>query len=248
MRIRAGWALAVLLAAGLTVRADDQDAARAVIAEAIRAHGGADALAKTQVLIRKSSGRMTVEGKEVPFTEESTAQGSDRWRRETELRPGSQKLRLLVVLNGEKGWQTTAGPVADISPARLKELREDAYAQWLTTLLPLTRESSLQLAQLAESKVNNEPARGVQVSSKGHADVKLYFDAKTHLLVKMERQAAEAGAKVVREETYSAHKDFDGVRLPTKIVQTVGGKKLSETAEVEYTVPRKLEEASFGKP
>ena len=248
MRSRTVWALALLLAAAPALRADAPDAARALVTEAIRAHGGADALAKLRAVVRKSSGQMTVGGQEVPFTEEFTAQGADRWRRETELRPGAQKLRVLLVLKGDKGWQTTAGPVSEVSAARLKELREDAYAQWLTTLLPLTQDAALQLALLPEVKVNGEPALGVQVSSKGHADVKLYFDKKTHLLVKIERQAPDGGGTSAREETCSAHKEFDGVKLPTKLVQTVGGKKVSETTEAEYTFPRKVEEATFAKP
>jgi len=241
-------ALALLLTGVGPLGADDRDAVRTVVAEAIKAHGGEDALAKLRAVVRKSAGQVTVSGKEVPFAEEHTAQLPERCRRETELRAGAQKLLVLVVVNGDKGWQSAGGAVIDVGAARLKELREDAYAQWLTTLLPLKTDASLRLAPLPEAKVNGEPALGVKVSSKGHADVNLYFEKKSRLLVKSERQASEGGDTVVKEETFSGYKEFDGVKLPTRVVQTVGGKKFSDTTEAAYKFPSKLEEATFGKP
>ncbi len=248
MRTGIGWVLVMLLTAAAPLRADDRDAALAVVSDAIKAHGGEEALAKLQTVVRKSAGQMTVAGKDVPFAEEHTAQLPARWRRDTEMRAGMQKLRVLLVVNGDKGWQSAGGAVLEVGAERLHELREDGYAQWLTTLLPLKKDSALQLAPLAEIKVNGEPALGVKVSSKGRPDVKLFFDKKSHLLVKTERQAAEGGETVAREETFSGYKEFDGLKLPTKIVQTVGGKKFSDTTEAAYKFPAKAEEGTFTKP
>jgi hypothetical protein len=246
--MRAGMAFALVMVLAASARADDRDAALAVVSDAIKAHGGEDALAKLQTYVRKSAGRMTVAGKEVPFAEEQTAQLPSRWRRETEMRAAMQKLRVLMVVNGDKGWQSAGGAVLDVGTERLRELREEGYAQWLTTLLPLKKDPALQLAPLPEVKVNGEPARGVKVSSKGRPEVKLYFDKKSHLLVRTERQAAEAGETVAREETYSGYKEFDGVKLPTKIALVVGGKKFSDTTEAAYRFPEKLPEGTFAKP
>jgi hypothetical protein len=248
MRGGIGLALAAALAAVAPLRADDRAAALAVVAEAIKAHGGEDALARMRTVVRKSAGRMTVAGKEIIFAEEDTAQLPERWRRETEAQAGGQRLRVLVVVNGDKGWQSAGGAVTDLGAERLKELREEGHARRLAALLPLTKDASLRLAPAPEAKVNGEPAPGVKVSAEGHADVLLYFDKKTHLLVKSERRAAEGGESVLREETYSAYKEFDGVRLPTKVVRTAGGKPVSETTTAAYAFPRKVEEATFAKP
>ncbi len=247
MRTGMGCALLALAVVG-PLRADDRSAALAVVAEAIKAHGGEDALARMQTFVRKSAGKMTVAGKEVSFAEEYTAQLPERWRRETDLLAGAQKLRVLQVVNGDKGWQSTGGAVTDVGTERLKELRADAYAEWLTTLLPLKKDIALRLAPLPETKVNGEPALGVKVSGAGRADVRLYFDKKSRLLVKAERQASEGGETVLKEETFAAYKDFDGVRLPTKVVQTVGGKRVREITEAAYKFPNKVEEGTFGKP
>jgi hypothetical protein len=248
MRTGIGWALAIALAATTPLYADDREAAQAVVSEAIKAHGGEAALAKLQTFTRKSAGQLTVAGKEVPFAEEQTAQLPARWRRETEMRADRQKLRVLLVVNGDKGWQSAGGAVIDVGAERLRELREDGYAQWLTTLLPLKKDPALQLATLPEIKVNGDPAVGVKVSSKGRPDVKLYFDKKSRLLVRSERQAAEGGETVVKEENYSGYKEFDGVKLPTKIAVVVGGKKVGDTTEAAYKFPEKAPEGTFAKP
>jgi hypothetical protein len=242
------WALLAALATGAPLRADERAAALAVIAEAARAHGGEEALARMQTFRRKSAGQITVAGKEVHFAEELTAQLPERWRRETEMLAGAQKLRVLVVVNGKKAWQSAGGAAVEVDAERLKELREDAYAQWLTTLLPLQKDTSLQLEPLPEARVDDRSAVGVKVSARGHTDVTLYFDKTTHLLARMARSAKEGGETVAREDTFSCYKEFDGVRLPTKVVQTAGGKKVRETTGASYTFPHKLEEETFGKP
>jgi len=246
MRITIILAVAVLTA-GAPVRADDDSTARAVVADAIKAHGGEEALAHLRTIVRKSAGKLTVAGKDVTFAEEETAQLPQRWRRETEALAGAQRLRVLLVVNGDKGWHSSGGAVTELGPERLKELRDESYAHWLSTLLPL-KEPSFRLTQLPEAKVNGEPAVGVKVSAENRPDISLYFDKKTHFLVKLERRAEEGGESVLREETYSAYKEFDGVRLPAKIVRSAGGKKVSEVTTATYTFPRKVDEATFAKP
>jgi hypothetical protein len=240
--------LVLSLAAAAPLRADDRAAALALVEEAIKAHGGADALAKTQTVVRKLAGRMTVSDKEILFADESTAQLPERWRVEADLRAGDQKLHTLLVVNGDKGWQSTGGAVTELTAERLKELREDGYARWLTTLLPLRKDPAFELTPLPEAKVNDEPALGVKVSRKGHADVSLYFDKKSRLLVKLARQVEQAGHSSAGETVYSGYKEFDGVKLPTKIVQTRDGKKLVEITEAGYKFPAKVEDTTFAKP
>src|SRR6202011_4293737 len=103
-------------------------------------------------------------------------------------------------------------------------------------------------APLPEAKVNGQPAAGVKVASKGHADAKLYFDAATHLLVKIERTTREAGLSLDKEYLFGDHKDFDGVKLPTRLTETLEGKKASELTSASYKFPSKPDDAAFSKP
>jgi hypothetical protein len=246
MRTIAGWMLlcGVALAAAPNAVAGEQEEALALVDRAVKAHGGADALNKAQALVRSGTGTMTLFGNTSSFTDEVTWSLPDRLRLAMEV---EKKYRLTMVVNGDKGWQSAGGPTVDLGPARLAEVRDEMYVLWLTTLMPL-KQTAFKLSPLPEIKVNGAAAVGVKVMSKDKADVKLYFDKKTNLLVKIERRATEGGQKVDKEYFYSDHKDFDGVKLPTKQSEWINGRKFSELTGATYKFPKKLEEAVFAKP
>jgi hypothetical protein len=246
MRIYLGLAAAALLAAA-PARADERADALAVIDKAVEAHGGEKALTKAQAVVRRATGLMAILDKDVPFADELTAQLPDRFRLDLEAGQGGQKVRVLLVFNGAKGWQSTGGAVSELAPERLKELREDGYARWLTTLVPLKQEGIV-LAPLPEVKVNDRPAVGVKASRKGFNDVKLYFDRETHLLVRTERRVGEGGVPLVREEIYGGHRAFDGVKMPTSVVQYDVGKKVLEITTASYRFPERIDESRFNRP
>ncbi|HZT80500.1 MAG TPA: hypothetical protein VFA26_09765, partial [Gemmataceae bacterium] len=79
---------AVCLALPAPAPAADRDKALAVIDQAIKAHGGAGALAKTQVVVRSGRGTMHVGGQEVPFADEFSASLPGRLRLVVEVGPG----------------------------------------------------------------------------------------------------------------------------------------------------------------
>jgi hypothetical protein len=227
-----------------TASANDRDDALAVIDQAIQARGGAEALAKVHIAVRSSEGVLYQGGVEVPFTDQTTSDLPDRWREAVEI---DKKVPYTVAITGDKGWQSSVGTVSDLGPERLKEMREEMYVSWLETLLPLKKDG-FDLAPLPEAKVNEQPAVVVKVTSKGHADASLYFDKQTHLLVKVERMSEEAGLKLPKEYLLSDYKDFDGVKMPTRVVETLAGKKAMEVKSASYKFPSKVDDTAFAKP
>ena len=225
MRKFAGWLLVsgVIWLAGSSAFAGDTEEARALVDQAIKAHGGAEALAKSQQLVRSGVGTLTLFDKKVPFTDEVTWSIPGRWRVAINLdKRGVQT----IVLNGDKGWQSAGGPTMELGAERVHELQNELYVLGLATLLPLIKED-VRLTTLPEVKVNGELAAGVKATSKGHPDVKLYFDKKTHLLVKIERRVSEAGIAIDKEDFYLDYKAIDGVQLPTKLTFLVSGRSLA---------------------
>jgi hypothetical protein len=247
MRTFLGAALVLILAAVAPVRAGDRDDALAVIDQAIKAHGGEDVLTQAQTAVRTSTGAVaSPTGKDLPFKDEMIWKLPDRFRLTLDV--GTEKTRLVTVVTPDKGWQTSGGQVAELSPERLDELREEAYVLWLATLVPLKKDSAFELAPLPETKVNGQPAGGVKVAHKGHTDANLYFDKQSGLLVKIERRAREAGLTVDKEYVYGDHKDFDGVKMPTKQQELLNGKRFTELAGISYKFPRSVDDSTFAKP
>jgi hypothetical protein len=242
---RLALALGLLSAAAGPLRADDRDKALALIDRAVKAHGGAEGLTKAQVSTRGSVGTQTQPGGDVSFTSDITQSLPDRVRMEIEV---DKRIKLLTVLDGDKGWaQSAGGSSFPLDRDRLKEMRGESYVWWLTTLVPL-KTPGLTLALAPEIKVDGKPALGVKVSGRGEPDAKLYFDQGTGLLVKVERRATEAGVPVTKEYYFSDFRDFDGVKLAAKEVMTVNGKKWYEVKVLTYKFLPKAEDSAFARP
>jgi hypothetical protein len=236
--------LFVLASAGFG-RAADADP-RALVDQAIRAHGG-NRLAKAQTAVRELKGSMMLGTGEVPFTAEMATQLPEKLRATFDVDAGGQKLQMILVVNGNRGWRSAGGAVADLTPLELAELREEAYISWVETLLPL-RDTAFQLAALPEVKVDGKPALGVKVSRQGYVDLELYFDKDSHLLVKVARKTREAGRAVTKERVFAEPKAFDGLRLPSKVQDFTDGRKVAEATVTGYKFPSKVDDNQFAKP
>jgi hypothetical protein len=248
MRTLLAGPLAVLLLAA-SLPAAERDDALAVIADAVKAHGGADSLAKAQQMTRTSSGVLSALGKDTPFTDELLLSLPDRYNHTLFVGPGGgNRPKVVVVLAKDKGWQQTGGMTMDLGADRVAELRGDIYLLWLTTLTPLQKDDGFTLAPLPDEKVNGQPAAVIKVGRKGQSDVRLFFDKSSRLLVKADRRGREGGVEFPQEFFFSEHKDFDGASLPTKILEQRSGRKFTELSEVKYKMHTSVDDAKFGKP
>jgi hypothetical protein len=230
--------------------AADKDDAVSILDKAIKAQGGADALAKTGQLLRKGAGTLTLFDMDLAFTDELLVQRPDRMRFTLEVvGADKQKTRAILVLNKDKGWQENGGATAELSVPRVNELKEEAHVQWVCMLLPLVqKDSPYQLATAKEIKIGDNAAAGVKVSLKGQPDITLYFDKDSGLLVKVERKAKEAGVDVDKEYFFSDYKEVNGVKLPMRALEKLNGKKFIDLKVESYKLLDKVDEAQFGKP
>jgi hypothetical protein len=246
--MRTTWAAAVaavvFCGAAADARADDREAALAVVQQAIKAQGGEDALNRTRTLSRTGSGKMTISGQDLSFTEESVFALPDRLRMTVDL---NKTFRNTIVVNGDKGWRAAGGTVVDLGKDQLAEVREEAYVLLLTTLTPLLKDTYT-LTPLPDGSTDGFPTAGVKVTSPGHPDAKLYFNKSSHLLVKIERRAREAGVALTKTYVFGDYKEVDGVKLPVREVQFLDGKKFIERTSATYKLLGRPDDAAFTKP
>jgi hypothetical protein len=244
----------LMLAAGLlwagpaTCYAGEREDALALIEAALKAHGGEEKMARTASSVRKDTGLLSAYGKDVPLADELTLSLPDRSHMAVEVGTDARKARIIEVLNGDKGWRDNGATTTDLPKERVEELRENCFMLWVGTLVPLKKDSAFQFALLPEEKVNGQPAAGIKVSHKDHPDCKLYFDKKTGLLVKMTWHGKESGIEVDKDYYYSEHKDFDGVKFPTRITEMLNGKKFVDLAVESYKFLPQVDDSLFAKP
>src|SRR5262249_20322452 len=152
--------------------------------------------------------------------------------------------RFVSVLNEDKGWAKFGDQTREMDKASVAEVKENLYADWLTTLAPLT-DRALSLKPVGESKVGDRAVLGVKVSQKGHRDVELYFGKETGLLAKRSTKAKDlfqGGVEFQEELVYSEYKEVNGVKRPTKVKQLKDGKVAMESTLSDLTLAEKLDD------
>lgn len=241
-------ALCALVAFTPSVWADDK--ARAVVERAIKAQGGEAKVAKLRTMRIKVEGTAEiVPGQKVELAIEDVWQMPDRYKSTSTATLGGQKVTQTQTINGDKGWIQTADAVQDMPKGALAEMKEQRYAEDLDRFAFL-EDAGAELSLLDEVKVGGKPAVGVLVKSKGHRDVKLYFDKDSGLLVKREHRVLDPGSgkEVVQEVVFGDYQEKDGLKHYKTITAFRDGKKFVEAKVTGIEFYTKLDEKTFAKP
>ncbi len=253
MRGVAAGAIGLALWLSTGVRADDVPKARALVDRAIRALGGEANLRKAPAVSWKGKGIiyfLPPQGN--PYTSEMVIQWPNRRRLEAHTELGTQKMNLLIVLNGDEGWtQFGNGSIAPMGKTDLRDQKEELYADYLATVLPLT-DPAFKLTAVGSKTIDGRPAEGVKVSRQGHHDVTLYFDKQTGLpLMRTShyRYRDPRGLHEGEQDTYFA--DFvetDGVKYPRKFTIKRAGKVFVQQNVLELKPLARVDAKEFAEP
>ena len=214
-----------------------------VIKNAVKAHGGKEALTKAQQYKRTSSGTIFF-GQTQKFTDELIIALPAKIKLDIKL---DTKENLLMCLEGDTGWSIASGFPIDLSKEKIVELKEESYFLQVTNLVSLLEPSS-KLTSLGESKLMNKPVLGVKVSLAGGPEVSLYFDKETNLLTKAERKGKQSGVEILKGVQYSDFETFGPVKFATKETHFLGGNKFVENKSITYTLLEKVDASVFKKP
>jgi len=243
MRIMCCGSLVLCLVVSL-VRAEDQAKARAIIDKALQAAGGEEKLAKFKAQTFDEKGTYYGSGNGQPYTGTYSLQWPDRYRMEI-------KDVFTMVVTSDKGWVKSEQGTVELTKEQLAGEHEKLYCGYVAHLLPL-KDKAYMLTLLPETKIEDKPVLGVKVSHKGKPDVLLYFDKTTGLLAGSEYKVHNfqnpMGMKVKQEASFSEYKEFQGCKVPTKIVLKHDGKLFVEAVMLDVKLAEKLDDSVFAKP
>jgi hypothetical protein len=239
-----------LLALGGSLQAAD-DQPKDVIARAIKAHGGEEQLTKYKAAISKSKGKMTLPGVgEVEFTQESSNMIPDKLKETIQMTVMGQNISILTLVNGDKFSIDVNGKAIDVDDKTLETLKGTGHMLKIGKLVPLLKEKEYELSLVGEEKVEDKPAVGIRVVTKGKKDVNLYFDKKSNLLVKTEYRSVDPFTKnEINEERIITEygKNKDGIPVPKKVVIKHDSKVFLELEVSEIEFLEKIDESEFKK-
>ena len=230
----------------LTPKIFAEDAARAIVEKAIKAHGGPQNLAKLRVMRFKATGKILVPGSpDRPVVIERCWQTPDRYKSSIHYAVLGKQTDLVGVLNGDQAWLQFNERVLPMDKTSRKEFEEQRYAEGLDRLEFLEKKG-VELSRFEKMDVGGQPAVGVLVQSKGHWDVKLYFDTETGLLVKRERNKTKGG--FIEDAEFGDYRKVDGIPRYRTLTISQNGKKFMELKEVQFEFPDKFDPKVFAKP
>jgi hypothetical protein len=238
------WGCGIVLALTGSAQAGPREMALEIIDKAIKAHGGSDGLTRAQTAIRTGNAVQMVGTTEVALATEVTLAVPTRMR--GDFTSKDKTLRIVMVLNGDRAWRASNGMAVELPKEALEELQEEAYVEWVATVVPLKMDG-FNLSPADGKMVNGKPTVAVKVARKGHSDAVLYFDKDDGLLVEIERKTRTAGLLVNKEYIFSEFKEFNGVKLPTKRTELLANKKAAELTGATYRF-EKENPANFAKP
>jgi hypothetical protein len=247
--------LALLLAAcavaASSAGARAADEPKDILAKAIKAHGGEESLTKFQAAQTRNKGKIDIPGVgEVEFTQETAYMIPDKFKDAMELKVMGQTISVLTLINGDKVTIEAMGKEVPLNDAVKDTIKDAGYMLRVARLAPLVKEKGFDLDIIGEDKVEGKEVVGVRVSSKGHKDIGLYFDKKTHLLTKIEHRTVDptSGNEIAEERIITEYgKDKNGLATPKKVILNRDGKKFLEAEVLEVTYLEKLDDSEFKK-
>ncbi len=225
------------------------DEARDLVAKAIKAHGGEEALAKYKAGQTKGKGKLDVAGMTIDIAQEASYMLPDKSKEIVDFEINGTKVRVVSIINGDKYSIVANDMDVPISDNIKAALEEGVYAMKASRMTTLLKDKAFELSSLGEVKVNDKPALGVRVASKGQKDISLYFDKATGLLAKMERRATDpmSGNEITEERVILEYQKKEGMAVPKKVVVNHDGKKYLELEIEEIKLLEKLDESEFAK-
>lgn len=228
-----------------------QDDAKAIIERAIKARAPKEeALKKQAIMVMKLEGKVYPE---LPALREHLAEWPNNFRFNIEYEANEGKKALSMAIHGDQGWyRMLGGAPADLTFSTSDSFREEIYGRWLATLYPL-RDPGYKLTLLKDSKVGDEETTVVKASRDRKQDVNLHFSKKTGHLLKIAYSTRENDKACRKEHVFAEFKEFDGLVLPTKLVDYVQegiqpNKKMGDWIITSYQFPEKLPAGTFEKP
>lgn len=240
---------ALLFVAAPAARADDD--VKAIIAKAVKAHGGEDALTKYKAGQSSNKGKIDLPGLgEVDFTQQLSYMQPDKLKEELEISVNGQNIKIVTIANGDTISVEAAGQKVDVTDGIKDALKDAQHMMRVAKLVSLVKDKGYELSSVGEVKVEGKPALGVRVAAKGQKDINLYFDKESGLLVKIEHRTTDptSGNEISEERLLSDYKkDDNGMPLPRKVVVNHDGKKFITAEVVEAKLLEKIDDSEFKK-
>jgi len=203
----------------------------------VRALGGSAAIEKISTRVEK--GATTFHGQ--AQTVEIFTQAPDK---QSIVRHLSGTESIVTTFDGQSGWSVAPGrPAREMHDADISAARIDADLQFPLHIQKIFPE----LRQEYPEKIADRDAYLLLAIREGQPPVKLYFDARSGLLVRMVRYAETPLGRNPTQIDFADYRDVDGVQIPFHVTTSQPGNTSTIQLEtVQQNAP--IDPAQFTRP
>ena len=181
--------LGLALALSPAARADE--AATAIIKDAMKAQGGEDKLKALKAGRVEGKGTVFIGGQEVPMTSVTTFKMPDKNKSVLKMEVGGTALEVLQIVNGDKVKLSAGGMAIQLPDEAKADFKSANVLQDISSLYPLLDEKRYKLKATEAKMIGDVKAKGVEIDL-DKTTTTAYFDPKTNLLLAVERERAPA--------------------------------------------------------
>jgi hypothetical protein len=230
-------------------RAEGDKDARAIINKGIKALGSEEKLRAVGALTWKGKGKISFDGNDSEFTSQTTTQGLDRVRQEFEGEFMGNKVKGVLVLNGDKGWRKFGDMEMEMDKAAVANEKRSLYLQVIPATLLVLRGKFFTVKSAPDEKVGGKAAAVLKVTGPDGKDFTLFLDKESGLPVKqVAKVIGFMGDESTQETTFSNYKDFGGIKKATKIETKRNGKTFLVVEITDFKALNKVDPKTFAKP
>ncbi|HET6323294.1 MAG TPA: hypothetical protein VFG04_01235 [Planctomycetaceae bacterium] len=241
-------AVAVLLL-GASARADGGKSGEAIVDKAIRALGGEAKLKEIKTYTSTSKGKLHLGGTENPFTSTETDDGLNRYRQVLDLELNGEKMKIVTVIDGEKGWGKAGEQGQELDKDKLANAKRANHMVAVSSNPLLLKEKGFKYEAAPDEKYEGKEAACLKVTGPDGKDFKILFDKQTGLPAAVIGTIANfTGEEVTQDLSYKEYKDFDGFKTPTKIAIKHNGAVVIDADVTEFKRVEKVDPKTFANP
>lgn len=200
-----------------------------------QAMGGLDRLRAIKDWVTDGEGHLWLGASSMKYKETNRWIAPRTLRQEQDLPYG----RSVLFYNGEVGWVARPTGLAQMTAPMIRQAEDELFQ------LPFT----LAISNLVKDRtVCSLGANIVQITNTGGQGVRMYLDEQTALPARVTYLSQEPGNRsVLVEQSLSGWKDFDGIRMPTRIVVKHNGRKFTELTFHQIRFNSGLDASELGR-
>jgi hypothetical protein len=214
-----------------------------LIKQAAAAMGGADKLAAVKDVTVK--GKVVLNGPMGEVSGESVAYV---------LYPN--KIKSVITLpmgemvqgyDGKTAWVQMGGQSQELPAAMNQEMERSITTSGAIGIMRLALDGQAEVEAVGEADVNGKNADEV-LWKRGAQEIRLFLDAKTHLLAKEAFRGTTPQGEMDIEVITSDHRDVGGVKVPFKVIGLQAGQPYLQLTVSDVQLNAGLDPGMFAKP